>query len=71
MLMADGYFSFNRFGAYAMKSLLKRFLADESAVTSIEYALIASLVSIAVIASVKGLSTKVSGTFNKSAANMK
>jgi pilus assembly protein Flp/PilA len=54
-----------------MKSLFKRFLADESAVTSIEYALIASLVSIAIIAAVKGVSTKVSGTFNKSASNLK
>jgi pilus assembly protein Flp/PilA len=45
---------------------LKRFLdflSDESGATAIEYGLIAAGISIAIIATVNGLGTKLNGTF--------
>ena len=50
---------------------LKRFAADELGATAIEYALIASLVAIAIIASLTGMSGKLKGTFNQVAGNLK
>jgi pilus assembly protein Flp/PilA len=46
-----------------MKSLVKRFVKDESGATAIEYGLIAAGISVAIIAAVQGLGSKVSGTF--------
>ncbi len=45
-----------------MKNLI-RFLKDEEGATAIEYALIASLVSIAAITSLRALGTQLSTTF--------
>ena len=41
-----------------MKTLLPRFLKDESGATSIEYGLIAAGISVAIIAVVNGLGTR-------------
>ena len=45
-----------------MNSLVKRFAADESGATAIEYGLIAAGISVAIIAAVKGLGTQISAT---------
>jgi pilus assembly protein Flp/PilA len=46
-------------------SILTRFLKDESGATAIEYGLIAAGISVAIIATVQGLGTKVAATFTK------
>jgi pilus assembly protein Flp/PilA len=46
-----------------MKSLIWRFVKDESGATAIEYGLIAAGISIAIIAVVNGLGTKLNTTF--------
>ncbi len=46
-----------------MTRLLKRFAADESGATAIEYGLIAAGISVAIITVVQGLGTKLSTTF--------
>jgi pilus assembly protein Flp/PilA len=46
-----------------MTNLLKRFLKDESGATAIEYGLIAAGISVAIIAVVQGLGSKLSSTF--------
>ncbi len=44
-------------------SLLARFLRDEAGATAIEYGLIAAGISVAIIATVTGLGTKLNSTF--------
>ena len=46
-----------------MSSILKRFFADESGATAIEYGLIAAGISLAIIAVVNGLGTKLNTKF--------
>ena len=46
-------------------SILKRLLKDESGATAIEYGLIAAGISVAIIATVQGLGTKLGATFTK------
>ncbi len=46
-----------------MKTLVSRFAKDESGATAIEYGLIAAGISIAIIAVVNGLGTKLNTTF--------
>jgi pilus assembly protein Flp/PilA len=43
--------------------MLARFLKDESGATAIEYGLIAAGISVAIIAVVQGLGTKLNSTF--------
>jgi pilus assembly protein Flp/PilA len=50
---------------------LQSFLADESGATAIEYALIASLVAVGIIASIGGMGSKLQATFNEIASNLK
>ena len=45
--------------------LIAKFLKDESGATAIEYGLIAAGISVAIIAVVQGLGTKLVGTFYK------
>ncbi len=47
-----------------MTKLMKRFAADESGATAIEYGLLASLVAVGIITAATTLGTKISGTFN-------
>jgi pilus assembly protein Flp/PilA len=47
-----------------MKSLVSRFLKNESGATAIEYGLIAAGISVAIIAVVNGLGTKLNSTFS-------
>ncbi|MGA2124918.1 MAG: Flp family type IVb pilin [Xanthobacteraceae bacterium] len=47
-----------------MKNLLSRFLQDDRGATAIEYGLIAAGISVAIIAAVNGLGTKLNTTFS-------
>ena len=47
-----------------MKNLVLRFLKDESAATAIEYGLIAAGISLAIIAVVSNIGTKLKTTFS-------
>jgi pilus assembly protein Flp/PilA len=47
-----------------MHGTIRAFLRDESGATAIEYGLIAAGISIAIIAVVKGLGTKLNTTFS-------
>ncbi len=46
-----------------MSALIKRLLKDESGATAIEYGLIAAGISVAIIAVVQGLGSKLNATF--------
>ena len=46
-----------------MTNLLKRFAKDESGATAVEYGLVAAGISVAIIAVVQGLGTKLNTTF--------
>ncbi len=46
-----------------MKNLVMRFAKDESGATAIEYGLIAAGISVAIIAVVQGLGSKLNSTF--------
>ena len=46
-----------------MKNLVSRFVKDESGATAIEYGLIAAGISVAIIAVVQGLGTRLNTTF--------
>ncbi len=48
-----------------MKSLIKRFWADETAATAIEYGLIAAGISVAIITVVSTVGTNLKTTFTK------
>jgi pilus assembly protein Flp/PilA len=47
----------------AMTNLIKRFLQDESGATAVEYGLVAAGISVAIIAVVQGLGSKLSSAF--------
>jgi len=53
-----------------MLNFLKNFLNDKSGVTAIEYGLIAALIAVVIIASVRNAGSKVGLTFSRVAANM-
>jgi pilus assembly protein Flp/PilA len=46
-----------------MKNVVARFVSDESGATAIEYGLIAAGISVAIIAVVQGLGSKLTDTF--------
>jgi pilus assembly protein Flp/PilA len=46
-----------------MINFLKRFVQDESGATAVEYGLVAAGISVAIIAVVQGLGSKLSSTF--------
>ena len=50
---------------------VQAFLSDESGVTAIEYALIASLIAVFIIAAVQLVGTNVSNVFNEVGAKLK
>lgn len=54
-----------------MTRKLKAFLKDKSGATGIEYWLIAAGISIAIIATVKGLGTKLNSTFSSVSTQLK
>ena len=52
-------------------SILKRFLTNEDGVTSIEYALIASLIAVFIVAAVQLLGTQLSTVFTEVGNSLK
>ena len=54
-----------------MKSLFSRFVKGESGATAIEYGLIAAGISVAIIAVVQGLGTKLNTTFSSVSSALK
>jgi pilus assembly protein Flp/PilA len=54
-----------------MKTLATRFAKDESGATAIEYGLIAAGISVAIIAVVNGVGTKVTAAFTSVQNQMK
>jgi pilus assembly protein Flp/PilA len=54
-----------------MAGRLQAFLANETGATAIEYALVASLVAVGIIASINGVSAKIQATFKEIADNLK
>ncbi|HEX4411471.1 MAG TPA: Flp family type IVb pilin [Xanthobacteraceae bacterium] len=54
-----------------MKTILSRFVKDESGATAIEYGLIAAGISVAIIAVVQGLGTKLNTTFSSVSSALK
>jgi pilus assembly protein Flp/PilA len=54
-----------------MKTLVTRFVKDESGATAIEYGLIAAGISVAIIAVVNGLGTKLNTTFGSISTQLK
>lgn len=59
-----------RNGIRAMQTL-KQFLASQDGVTSIEYALIASLIAIVIVAAVQGVGTQLSTAFTEVGNSLK
>ena len=53
-----------------MKSLIAKFVRDEDGATAIEYGLIAALIGVAVIATVRALGGELSNTFSEVESNM-
>ncbi len=51
-------------GGSILKHLFRRFLADQSGATAIEYALIAAGISLAIIAAVNGLGSTLNTSFS-------
>jgi pilus assembly protein Flp/PilA len=54
-----------------MTNLMSSFLKDETAATAIEYGLIAAGISVAIIAVVQGLGTKLTTTFSSVSTALK
>jgi pilus assembly protein Flp/PilA len=54
-----------------MKNLFVRFVKNESGATAIEYGLIAAGISVAIIAVVNGLGTKLNTTFTSVSTQLK
>ena len=54
-----------------MKTILARFVKDESGATAIEYGLIAAGISVAIIAVVQGLGSKLNTTFSSVSSALK
>ena len=51
-------------------AIVRRFLSDRSGATAIEYGLIAGLISVVIISSVKNIGTNASRKFTAIAANL-
>jgi pilus assembly protein Flp/PilA len=54
-----------------MTTMFKRFVADESGATAIEYGLIASLIAVAIVTVLTTVGTKLSATLTTVANNLK
>jgi pilus assembly protein Flp/PilA len=54
-----------------MKSLFNRFVKNESGATAIEYALIAAIIGVGIVAALQSLKTQMNTTFNETATKMK
>jgi pilus assembly protein Flp/PilA len=50
--------------------MISRFMKDESGATAIEYGLIAALISVAIVATLKAVGTNLNTTFTKIQTNL-
>jgi pilus assembly protein Flp/PilA len=57
--------------SHPMKTLVYRFVKDESGATAIEYGLIAAGIAVAIIATVKGLGSSLNTTFGSVSSALK
>ncbi|GJD54177.1 MULTISPECIES: Flp family type IVb pilin [Methylobacterium] len=53
-----------------MKSVFKRFAADESGATAIEYGMIAALIAVVIIGTLKIIGTQLNAKFNAISAQL-
>jgi pilus assembly protein Flp/PilA len=58
-------------GKEIMTHRFKAFLANEAGATAIEYALIASLIALGIVAALNALTVKIDNTFNEVSGNLK
>ena len=56
---------------HTIKTLVVRFVKDQSGATAIEYGLIAAGIAVAIITVVQGLGTKLKSTFKSVSDNLK
>jgi len=56
---------------HRLMKTIRRFLADESGATAIEYGLIAAGIAIAIITAVQGVGTRLSTNFGKISTSLK
>jgi pilus assembly protein Flp/PilA len=63
--------SASKYEAPVMKKLVLRFLNEDGGATAIEYGLIAAGISVAIIAVVNGLGTKLNTTFSSISSQLK
>ena len=61
----------NHHGNPAMKKLVRRFLNDDSGATAIEYGLIATGISVAIIVAVNTIGTNLNTTFSSISSQLK
>ena len=54
-----------------MSFTMRQFVSDEGGATAIEYALLASLIAVAIIASITVIGTQLQNTFNEVSGNLK
>lgn len=54
-----------------MNTMFYRFAKDQSGATAIEYGLIASLISVAIITAITTIGTNLTATFTKVSGNLK
>jgi pilus assembly protein Flp/PilA len=54
-----------------MKNLIKRFVADQSGATAIEYGLIAAGIAVAIITAVNGVGSKLASNFTAISTSLK
>ena len=60
-----------RFQEHTMSKLFARFAKDQSGATAIEYGLMASLISVAIIGALQTVGTKLTTTFGNVSSNLK
>ena len=54
-----------------MKNILKRFIADQSGATAIEYGLIAALIAVVIITALQLVGTNLNSQFNSVATSLR
>jgi pilus assembly protein Flp/PilA len=54
-----------------LMTMIRRFLSDEGGATAIEYALLAALISVAVIAAMQSVATQLNTVFSEVSTNLK
>ena len=66
----DGYLARFRSRISSMKTMFKRFASDESGATAIEYGMIAALIAVVIIGSLRLVGSSLSSKFSAIAGNL-